>query len=117
MEHRQANKVPLLTYNFTMINPRRLLTLGILLLGAFFKSSLAEPGKPVDFKQMTIHCHEYCHSLYSTTVKRNVVSTVDVLPMHDDNDIKLFACLEGCRMAAIAYPKSELESQKYTFQK
>ncbi|CDR96825.1 hypothetical protein BBBOND_0307290 [Babesia bigemina] len=65
------------------------------------------------YRLLAVGCEARCRNMFPRQVtKDTVASPYDNATYADFGDIKLFSCLEACRMALTAYPKDEEEIRR-----
>ncbi|GBE58901.1 hypothetical protein, conserved [Babesia ovata] len=67
----------------------------------------------LNYKLVASGCEARCRNMFPRQVpKDKAASPYDGVTFGDFDDIKLFSCLEACRMALTAYPKDDDEIRR-----
>ncbi|ORM39997.1 uncharacterized protein BXIN_1242 [Babesia sp. Xinjiang] len=71
-------------------------------------------GIEITYKMLATGCEARCNKMYPRPISEKPAIQADAgTPFIDYDDVKKYACLEACRMALTAYPKSEDEIRRH----
>lgn len=87
------------------------------MLASFGYVCNAQPSvsDPLTYSTLIYGCETHCKKMFPTINTAPDETSSTEAPNNYQDNLKLFACLDACRMAAVVYPKTEAEIHKFTY--